>query len=254
MKGISLKVTLCVFLTLLLVGCGGGGQIEKENTERYNMLFEKGRAYLERGNAPMAIPPLRQALKLRSDSIVLLSMLGLAYDQVGRGVQALEMLEKAHLLSPNEGSVNNNLGVARMRQGLLEEASQAFSDALKDPTLRTPEEVWFNKALLFKRQGQLREMTAALKRSIKINGNYLPSRLELADFYQSMHRSDLEIEQLQHAVSIHSDNIAIVQQLANAYLVSGKMNLARPLLKKIVTLAPGTVEAQRASERLLLLE
>lgn len=266
---------LCFVLLWILSACAGTERLSEG--QAFQLLFDKGRAYLERGNPQMALPALRRANTLQPGNAALLSMLGLAYDQVGRPVQALEALEEAHRLQPDTGMghLNNNLGVARLRahtacvaerkklcHTLLDQAEEAFEAALQDASMRVPEEVWLNRALLYKRRGYLRQMVAALKYALKIKSDYLPARLELAKYYRTMRRPDLEKRHLRKALANNPENLSVLEALIDVLWLSRSsfnqeeevLGEVRTLLSRVLSLAPGTKAAQRASQRLLLLD
>ncbi|MBF0583643.1 MAG: tetratricopeptide repeat protein [Magnetococcales bacterium] len=268
-----------LLLTLLLAGCAGSNT---EEARTFQMLSDKGRAYLERGNATMALPALQQANRLRPGQVALLTDLGLAYDQVGRPVQALESLEEAHRLQPNDGNLNNNLGVARLRvhaisclesvdpgcQQWLEQAEEAFRAALRDPALKGLENVWFNLALLYKQRGQGRQMEAALEKTLEISGHHLAARLALAEYHHGIGRFELERQQLRAALAINPDHVAVLERLLDSFFATGPTGRdllssdlsagerleVRALLSRMLSLAPGTEAAERASRRVLLLD
>ena len=258
------------------------------------MLFDKGRAYLERGNVPMALPALQQANRLQPGHAELLILLGLAYDQAERPVQALEALEEAHRLRPSDGDLNNNVGVARLRvytvtcptptqpgcQPLLEQAETAFQTALQDPALHAPEGVWFNLALLHKQRGQEGPMLAALDRALAINSHHLPAQLAMAEHYRLVGHIDRERQYLRNALAAYPDQVVVLERLVASFLGASAADNApsagasqrtghipspaplspeeraevRSWLTRILSLAPGTEAAQRASQRVLLLD
>ena len=240
-----------LLVLLLLSACAG---LQKEDEGRYQLLLNKGRAYLERGNSRMALPSLREARKLRPDDVELLLLLGLTYDREGRPVQALAVLEHAHTLRPKEGRINNNLGVARMRMGFLKQARVAFEAALQDADPARPEETYMNLGLLHKRQGRTQEMIAVLKQAVSINPRYLPAHLELADIYQAMGRGEQERKHLQAVLRVQPTAVSILERLANAHRAAGEKEAARVLWQRIEKVAPGTPLAQRAAKKRILLE
>ncbi len=247
----SFRYLLLIFL-LLLAGCATDSELEKK-AERYETLMTKGRAYMKRGNARMALPSLVEARTIKEDDVELFSLLGLAYDQLGRSVQAMEALQRAHALRPANGGITNNLGVTMMRLNRLDEAEKMFAAALKDKTFPTPEEIHFNLGLLHKRRGHRRKMTAALERALQVNSVYMPARMELADFYRDLGRTDQEQKHLRMALAIDNDNLALMERLADAYLKTGNRRHAIPVLKRIAALAPGRPVAGRANRKLATL-
>lgn len=257
-------------MTFILTACAGGKTPEVEHSP-FQVLFEKGRAYLERGNAPMALPALAQANVLQPGNPTLLAMLGLAYDSVGRSAQAVAVLEEARRLQPKEGNLSHNLGVAYLHahagceleqgkqcQAWLDKADQALQEALQDDSLRRPEEVWLNRALLYKRREHWRQMVVALEKSLEISDLFLPARLELANYFHTFHRPELEKHHLRLALTAHPDEIAVLEPLADALLLpdcSARDKVeARSYLARILSLAPDSDAARRASQRLLLLD
>ncbi|MEO5364715.1 MAG: tetratricopeptide repeat protein [Magnetococcus sp. DMHC-8] len=271
---------------LLLLACAGGGAREGDD-RAFQMWFDKGRAYLERGNAQMALPALQQANRLQPDHGEVLALLGLAYDQMDRPVQALEALEEAHRLRPRETRWLNNLGVARLRvhavscaereapgcQRLLEQAEEALQSALQVSDLRAPEGVWFNLALVYKQRGQTDRMVAALEKALALSGQHLPARLELAEHYRVTGRPELARQHLRGALAAHPDQVVVLEQLVDTFFVarrqgeagqsgavalagmlsSGERGELRSWLSRILALSPGTEAARRAAQRLLLL-
>lgn len=267
-------------LTGLLVACAGG---RGADSQEFQTLFDKGRAYLERGNARMALPALHQANLLHPGHADLLRLLGLTYDRLDRPLQALAALEEAQRLQPEDGDLNNNLGVARLRvyavsctgqreekgcQKLLEQAEESLRTALQTTPLHSPEGVWFNLALLHKLRGEGPQRVAALEKSLEISSHYLPARMALADYYREMGRFDLERQQLRSALTAHPDEVRVLERWVDTFFDTGEagrpdsfsrfspeeMAELRSLLSRILSLAPGTEGAQRASQRILLLD
>ncbi|MEO5339035.1 MAG: hypothetical protein H7837_00760 [Magnetococcus sp. MYC-9] len=272
-------------LGLLLAACAGG---RGEDPQEFQMLFDKGRAYLERGNPRMALPALQQANRLRPGNAELLTRLGLAYDQSGLPLQAMESLEEAQRLRPEDVQVNNNLGVARLRvhaascgdlqekscQRLLDQAEEALQTAIRVASASSTapavplEGLWFNLALLYKQRGQEAPMVAALESSLAVSSHHLPARLELADHYRSQARTDLERQQLRSALAAFPDHVVLLERLVDSFLggrsppaagsvatlAPGERTEVRALLSRILALAPGTEAAHRASQRILLLD
>ncbi len=265
---------------LLLLACAGG---KEPDSQAFQTLFDKGRAYLQRGNAQMALPALQQANLLQPGHVELLTLLGLAYDQLERPVQALDSLEEAHRLRPLDGNLNHNLGVACLRvygvsctdnreeagcSGRLDQAEAALQAALRDPALNAPEGVWFHLSLVYKQRGQTQQRVAALEKVLAISGHYLPARLELADYYRVLGHFDLERQQLRAALAAYPDTLVVLERLVDSLFAMGQSGDTDPLvalspgerreirtwLDRILSLAPGTLSAQRASQRILLLD
>ena len=240
-------------LLALLAGCAGTPE-EGPDLERYETLMSKGRAYMKRGNARMALPSLMEARRIKADDVELFALLGVAFDRMGRPVQSLEALEQAQRLQPDNGGIRNNLGVALMRQDRLDEAEKQFQAALADKSFPTPEEIHFNMALLHKRRGRIREMQATLEQALRVNANFQPARLELADHFRDLGQHAAEQEQLRKALMVDEKNLDLMERLALSYLKSGNRAQALPVLKRVLTLAPpGTDTSRRVNRQLATL-
>ncbi|MBF0369144.1 MAG: tetratricopeptide repeat protein [Magnetococcales bacterium] len=238
-------VVLTLGSGLLFSACGGDSK-PNVSAEDLTVYLDKGQAYLNRGNAVMALPALQEAQAIDPDNLEVLVALGLAYDGVGRSQQALAVLEKAHEIEPHSGQISNNLGVAHMRLGQLEEAEKAFGEALQDLTYATPEDAQFNLALLYKRRGETEKMMTALTRTIDYNPGHLGGRLELADHYRDVGKPSLEKQQLQMGLAEHPDHLVLMERLAKAYVAAGEQEGARAVYGRIARLAPQSESGKRA--------
>ncbi len=269
-------------MAVLLLGACTTGRDEGGERE-VAMLLDKGRAYLQRGNAEMALFSLQRAQQLQPHQVEVLTLLGLAYDRVDRPLQALESLQAAQRLQPAGGELNNNLGVACLRvhaltcqngtseegcRRLLEQAGAALQRALADPALRAPEDVYYNLALLARQRGEEEQKYLdLLLRALAIRPHFLAARLALAESYRQMGRADLERQQLRQALAAYPDQVEVLQRLVESYRWSGK-GAGRLLdgvtgqerlelhtwLSRIQALSPGSEWAQRAAQRRALLD
>jgi Tfp pilus assembly protein PilF len=242
------------FYTLLIclgifAACGSTHNA-KPDTTRFDALYKKSQAYMDRNNPRMAMRSLVKAEKLQPNHIGLLTMLGVAYDQLGQDRKALIVWKKAHLIEPHKGEISHNLGVALMRQQLLDEAKVAFLDALADHKFADQAETYYNLALIQQRRGAIREMVASLKQLLQMYPGHIPSHIVLADYYHKMHRPDLEAKQLRNILTINSHSVVALERLVVLYFQGGNMVKAKALLERIVAIAPNTAAAKRAKFKL----
>ena len=240
--------SLLVFLGIF-TACSGTPKA-KPDTARFDALYKKSQAYMDRNSPSMALRSLVKAQKLQPNHLGLLSMLGVVYDRLGQDGKALIVWKKAHILKPDKGDVSHNLGVALMRQQMLDEAEVAFNDALADPKFADRVETYYNLALIKQRRGAIREMVADLKDLLQVDPGHIPSHMVLADYYRKMHRPDLEAKQLRNILTINSQRIATLERLAWLYLQGGNGDKAKPLLERIGAIAPNTAAAKRAELKL----
>ncbi|MBF0446147.1 MAG: tetratricopeptide repeat protein [Magnetococcales bacterium] len=240
--------SLLIFLAIF-AACGSTPNA-KPDTARFAALYKKAQAYMDRNNPQMALRSLVKAQELQPDHIGLLAMLGVAYDQLGQDRKSLNVWKKAHLIKPHNGGINHNLGVALMRQQLLDEAKVAFIDALADHKFADRVETYYNLALIQQRRGEIREMVASLKQLLQMYPGHIPSNMVLADYYRKMHRPDLEAKQLRNILTSDSQSIVALERLANLYFQGRNKVKAKAVLERIVEIAPKTAAAKRAKVKL----
>src|SRR5690606_21829304 len=80
-----------------------------------------GSLMLERRDPYKAITVLEPAVRIAPDDPGILTMMGDAYAAVGRHPAATEMYEKAARIEPDRGKLRAQLGLARIRSGLVEQ-------------------------------------------------------------------------------------------------------------------------------------
>ncbi|KMT65386.1 hypothetical protein XM47_10025 [Catenovulum maritimum] len=92
-------------------------------------------------------------------------------------------------------------------------------------------------ANLASRQGDWKQAEQHYKIALKISPNYIPAILNLADYYRSQNKTDLELKHIQHALKVMPDSSA-VQHTYGLYLIrQQKYNEAVSYLKEAAELA-----------------
>ncbi len=251
----SLTLVGLLLMVWMVPACSGGPEPESvSGGDSLQIAKKKGQAYFERGVPTMALPALQRARQLAPDDADVLLMLGMSYDQLNRPTQALEALQKAYALRPTDGKINNNLGVALMRLDRLDDVLGYFKVALADVNYTTPEDVYFNIALLHKRQGEQREMITALEQSLRVKPEFVPALMELAVFSQQMGRLDQEQDYLRQILAVEPGYGIAMELLAQSYIKTHHIREARMVLQKMRALAPESHGVQRIEEKLGILE
>jgi Flp pilus assembly protein TadD len=118
-------------------------------------LLEAARDYLAAGQGFYAIEPLTRLQASGARDWRLLSLLGVAYDQVSRGDDAEAAWREALQLSPNNPAVLSNLALHEAARGQSAEAEQLLRQAVAQPgaTLQMRQ----NLALVLGMEGKLAE-------------------------------------------------------------------------------------------------
>lgn len=101
-------------------------------------------ALLDRGKAEEALREADAAVKASPGSARARVMLGTVQAALGRDAEAGEAFARAMRLAPGDGGVLNAHAAWLCRNGRVDEALKAFSDATLDPDYRMPEQALAN--------------------------------------------------------------------------------------------------------------
>lgn len=101
---------------------------------------------------------------------------------------------------PNDPAVYNNLGLALMNQGKLEEAIAAFTQAIQRD--RTFVAAYNNWGLAFAEQNQLNEAGAIYMEAIRLNPNVAPPYTNVGDVLRKLDRFEEAMEAYNIALSL----------------------------------------------------
>jgi Flp pilus assembly protein TadD len=118
-------------------------------------LLEVARDHLAAGQGFYAIEPLTRLQATGAKDWRILSLLGVAYDQVSRGDDAEAAWREALQLSPNNPAVLSNLALHEAARGLAADAERLLREAIAQPgaTLQVRQ----NLALVLGMEGKLAE-------------------------------------------------------------------------------------------------
>lgn len=114
---------------------------------------------------------------------VALHFYGIWLHQAGRHAEAVEKLELASALEPDNAAWHNDLGNVFFAVGEFEAASGAYGAALDI----TPDDhtVWNNLGAAQMQQGRNEEAIAAFQRAVEIAPEFLPSLLHLGNLFEA---------------------------------------------------------------------
>lgn len=114
-----------------------GGKI---NADHWSVFYARGMSYERTGNFPRAEADLEAALEFKPNHPYLLNYLGYSWADQGKKLdRALELIEKAAKLRPDDGYIVDSLGWVYYRMGRYEEATKYLEKAVElvpyDPTI-----------------------------------------------------------------------------------------------------------------------
>ncbi len=138
--------------------------------------------------------------------------------------------------NPECATTSYNLGVGFLKQGKLDEAIDAFYDAID--TSGRMFEAYVNLGYIFFKKGDLERVAECNKRAVEIEPRYARGYANLGFAYLQMSRTREAIEALKKAIELNPDIAQAWCNLANAYLQEGALENAVETGEKLVEMAP----------------
>ena len=152
--------------------------LDSKLTEAHNLL---GVAYDKKGFGERAKESFQRAVKLEEDADTL-NNLGFSFYQNGNYRAAIDRLKRAAKLAPTDERILNNLGLAYVRLGKVDEAHKAFTRATGPLTGN------LNMAKMLERFGREDDAIRYYEAARQIEPNNTIALRRLADLYQRVGR------------------------------------------------------------------
>jgi Flp pilus assembly protein TadD len=224
---------------------------KKPRTNAEILLTVRMAQVLLRDNRPTeAEKAFRDILKDDSKNPEIWDGLGVSLLMQQRYKEALEPLQKAVKLSPQNGSYRNNLGVAQMELGDFAGADQAFRTAQESPNNDDKLSAAINWGRLRQRQGRYQEAEQAFTEALARDPKSFAAVLGRAAARESAGDLEAAAEDYLAAVKIQPDSPEANLRLGLCLVTLKKTELGRRYLQRAVDLDPQGDTGARA--RLLL--
>ena len=173
---------------------------------------------------------------------------GVIASQTGRHEIAIQLIQRALELDPNNAQVHNNLGVALNFQQKWTEAAACFCRAAE--LAPDDAEIHENLGAVFKRQAKLTEAISSYRRALELEPERAVARHNLALIFHDMalafqDKGNLQkaIENYRQALAIKPDLAAIHFNLGNALSKDGKLVESVACYRRALQLEPDFFEA-----------
>jgi len=119
-------------------------QQEVSPKERAKLHAELGAGYYERGRMDIALEELNEAAKLDPNESRIYNLYGLVYAMLGENAKAEQNFQRALSMAPQNPDYHHNWGWYLCSTGRPREAIPEFEIALRDPLYKTPEVALIN--------------------------------------------------------------------------------------------------------------
>jgi tetratricopeptide (TPR) repeat protein len=213
-------------------------EITQNNYLAYN---NRGLAYDDLGRGTEAMEDFSQAIRIKPDDAEAYTNLGAVYTRIGRCTEAIDVHKQAIKLNPDLAVAHYNLGNAYYALGRYLEAMEAFRQAIK---IR-PDDVKANYNLgnTYYALGRYPEAINVFEQAIKIKPDYVEAYYNLGVTYYALGRYTEAMEAYKQAIKIRPDLAMAYNNLGNTYYALGRYTEAIDAFKQSIKIKPDDAEA-----------
>jgi Flp pilus assembly protein TadD len=258
------------------------GQIKEQFLDAYSFL-RAGMANERTGNYPAAVRTYQRGLEIEPENVELLNAMGFALFQQGKSEEAVIALERALLVDPQHWKAHNNMALASIdigelevaeahyreslaiepqpaiyndlgfvleRQGLPEEAADAYRKSLElDPESASTH---YNLGALLARNGQFAEAEVYFRGALaKHSDSRTHAALGIVLWEQS--HADQAVASLRTAIEVDSGNAAAYDALGTIFAQQGELEQAAATYRLLLGKQPSAAAHQELSAVLMRL-
>ena len=177
----------------IVAGCAGGGVADVPGSDTGPIIGEVGAprdrarihtelasTYIQTGNLGVALSEARTAVAADSRYAPAYNVLGLVYMELHENAQAEEAFERSLSLNPDDADANHNYGWFLCENRREEESLRYFLRAVRNPLYAAPQKSYVLAATCAERKNNDRDALEYLQRALRLDPNYLPALLNLA--------------------------------------------------------------------------
>ena len=142
---------------------------EPASRKRARIRLELAVGYFEQGQTTVALDEIKQALAIDPNYADAYNVRGLIYMRLNDMRYAEESFQRAMALNPNDANILHNYGWLMCQQARYNEATQAFTKAIANPTYGGRAKTWMTQGLCQVRAGQRTEAEYSLGKSFELD-------------------------------------------------------------------------------------
>jgi type IV pilus assembly protein PilF len=186
-----------VLTALLLAGCASQSSTtpslpppkeslppikQQEATPQYRsqLRSELGAGYYERGQMDVALEELNEAVRLDPNNARAWNIYGLVYAVLGENGKAEQSFQRALQLAPQDSDTRHNWGWYLCTHGRARESLAEFEAALRNPLYRTPETALVNAGKCSASLGNVGDAETYFRRALQVAPNNATAAYNLA--------------------------------------------------------------------------
>ena len=208
---------------------------EKIETNNPDLFLTKGAALNMLGDIKNAIVAYEHALTMPIDELdETLYNIGISFGQSGETQLAIQYLEKAHQIKPENETVLYELGYYYDRDSQFEKSIELYNKYLDiDPFNHS---VWYNIGITYNRLGMFDKAIEAYDYSLVLNEDFLHAHFNKANALANNNQFEEAIACYNEYLLLDKDNDDAYCYLAECYLNSDRYNEALVNYQKAIRL------------------
>lgn len=250
-----LPVGLAVLLTAVFLAACAGSQNRQEDQQKGEATRIIGEAYMRQGDYTSALRELLKARELYPEDPILYNDLGLCYMAKNMLPDAIIHFKKAVALKPGYAPARNNMGTAYLVLEEYDAAIEVFKEITKDGLYATPHYPLSNLGTAYFHKGDYETALKYYKEALNIQPDFVNALAGVGRTYLKMNQPRLALRYLEQALKTAPKLPDVHYYLAEAYLMTGKVEQARASYLTVIDLAPRESElSQKARQRLGMVE
>lgn len=252
--------TSLILLLIIAIACAPSAETLKKR-ETAITARSLGERYMLEGDYPKAIKELSRAEKLNPKDPMTQNYLGLSFRASAQKTRnpssqnqflelALKHYKKALTLDPDFSIARNNLGNVYMDLGRLDEAIASYKEVTKDLTYDTPFYPLSNLGWAYSNKGEYETAEKYYLDALKLEPRFLLAMLGLGRTYVAMGKMADAVGVLEKAAEVYPQTPEVYLDLGDAYKAARNKTKALEAYRKVINLAPNTLLAYRANNKI----
>jgi tetratricopeptide (TPR) repeat protein len=188
-----------------------------------------------------ALDAIQTAVELSPQDATAQNNLGITYQELGKLDEAEASYKQAIALKPDFAGAHYNLGVTLKALGKLDEAKASYKQAI---ALKTDyAEAYNNLGITFQELGKLDEAKASYKQAIALKTDYAEAHYNLATLLQELGKLDEAEANYRQVIALKADYPEAYYNLATLLQELGKLDEAESNYRQVIALKPDYTEA-----------
>jgi predicted O-linked N-acetylglucosamine transferase (SPINDLY family) len=207
----------------------------KRLTEREDNLFRQAFDHHCAGNVAEASRLYQEILRATPDHSEVLYLLGVIAHQAGRPAEAVELVRRALINGPDQGKCYSLLGLDLMALGMADEAEASFRRAI---ALDDSADNYNNLGVLCKKLGRLEDAIEAYQQALARDSGYTAAHYNLGSVYLANRQMEPAAECFRRAIDSDPKHARALAGLGQVLQILARAEDAVPFLKRAIVLMP----------------